>query len=71
MNDPSPAEIVRLEALIKQQLRGRLFDFRLVLRNDGLILQGRTRAYYTKQLAQHAIMESSGLQIVANDIEVS
>ena len=71
MNEQTHSEIGRLETLIKQQLRGRLFDFRLVLRGNGLVLQGRTRFDYTKQLAQHAIMAGTGMQIVANEIEVS
>jgi hypothetical protein len=70
MSDQPPLEIGQLENKIKQQLRGRLFDFRLIFRDDGLVLKGRTRAYYIKQLAQHAIMVGSGLQIIANEIEV-
>jgi hypothetical protein len=70
MNEATPAEIGRLEDLIRHRLRGRLFDFRLELRENALVLQGRARARYIKQLAQHAIMEASELQIVANEIEV-
>jgi hypothetical protein len=71
MNEATPAEIGRLEDLIRHRLRGRLFDFRLVLRDNALVLQGRTRAQYIRQLAQHAIMEATRLQILANEIEVS
>jgi hypothetical protein len=71
VNEVTATEIGRLEALITHRLRGRLFDFRLVLRDDALVLQGRTRAHYIKQLAQHAIMEATGFQILANEIEVS
>jgi hypothetical protein len=43
---------------------------RLVLRDRGLILQGRTHTYYAKQLAQHAVMEVTEVPLLANEIEV-
>lgn len=59
-----------LESLILRRLGSRVRDFHLVLRPNGLILQGRAATYHAKQLAQHAAMEVSGLTILANDIEV-
>jgi hypothetical protein len=59
-----------LEALLQRRLGGRVRDLRVVLRPDGLVLQGRTATYHAKQLAQHAAMDLSGRPIVANDIEV-
>jgi len=38
--------------------------------NGELILRGRTRTYYAKQLAQQAVMEATALPIRANEIEV-
>ena len=64
-------EIGRLEELVKRRLNGRLRSFELAVRDDGLILRGRTTTYYAKQLAQHAIMVATDIRIVANDIEVS
>jgi len=63
-------EIARLEALVRNRLASRLRSFRVCLQSTGLILQGRAPSYYTKQLAQHAIMEATCIPIVANDIEV-
>jgi len=34
------------------------------------VLQGRTRTYHAKQLAQHAVMEITELPILANEIRV-
>ena len=59
-----------LEALVQRRLGNRVRDFRLVLRPNGVILQGRASTYHAKQLAQHAAMELVRLPIVANDIEV-
>ena len=60
----------QLEALIQRQLNGRVGDFRLLVRDQGLILQGHAHTYYVKQLAQQAVMEATGLPILANEIEV-
>jgi hypothetical protein len=42
-----------------------------IIADKGLILCGRARTYYAKQRAQHAVMEATGLPILANEIEVS
>jgi hypothetical protein len=60
----------RLEALLHRRLGSRVRDLRVVVRKDGLILQGRSSTYHAKQLAQHAAMELACLPILANDIEV-
>lgn len=62
----------QLESRIQQHLLGRVSirRFRVVVQEQGLILQGCAATYYAKQLAQHAAMKVSGLPIVANDIEV-
>jgi osmotically-inducible protein OsmY len=66
------AAVNHLETLIEQHLLGRvsLRGFRILVQGRGLILQGCVPTFYAKQLAQHAAMEISGLQIVANEIEV-
>ena len=66
----TPAD--QLEALIQWHLLGRVRvrPFRVVVREEGLVLQGCAPTYYAKQLAQHAAMEVSGLPILANEIEV-
>jgi osmotically-inducible protein OsmY len=59
-----------VEAQIQRRLGGRVRDLRVVLRDNGVILQGRSATYHAKQLAQHAAMDITGLRILANDIEV-
>ena len=61
----------RLEVLMQRRLGNRVRDLRIIRRDDGLILQGRTNTYYAKQLAQHAAMELGNEPILANDIEVA
>jgi len=58
------------EALLRQRLRGRVWDLRVVLREGGVILQGQALSYYVKQLGQHIAMEELRLTVVANEIEV-
>jgi hypothetical protein len=60
------------EALIQRHLLGRvrLRWFRVLVQEQGLVLQGCASTYYAKQLAQHAAMRVSGLPILANEIEV-
>jgi hypothetical protein len=49
----------------------RIRDLWLVILEYGLILRGRAKNYHAKQLAQHAVMETSRVRILANEIEVS
>jgi hypothetical protein len=66
----TPAD--QLEARIQRRLIGRvgLRRLRVLVHEQGLVLQGCAPTYYAKQLAQHAAMEVSGLPILANEIEV-
>ena len=63
--------VAELEQRVLCQLNGRVHDFRLLVRDGSLVLQGRTRTYHAKQLAQHAVMEVTDLPIQANEIEVN
>ena len=65
-----PDDIDRLLAHVQSQLTGRVWDLRLLPRDDGLVLQGRAHSYYAKQLAQQIVMKAAGLPLLANDIEV-
>jgi hypothetical protein len=60
----------RLEALVVRRIGNRVRDLRVMVRRDGVVLQGRAQTYHAKQLAQHAAMELLSLPIAANDIEV-
>jgi hypothetical protein len=64
-------EIERLEAEIRSRLGGRVRALRLVVRNDGFVLQGHSRTHHAKQVAQHAAVEGTTLPLLANEIEVS
>jgi hypothetical protein len=63
-------ELDELEAHLQSHLSGRISGLRLDVQGDGLILRGRTRTYYAKQLAQQALMKATPIPIVANEIQV-
>ena len=67
---PNPAALDELETHVRSRLNGRLRDFRLSIRDGGLVLEGRTHSYYVKQLAQHTIMAAADLPIRGNKIDV-
>jgi hypothetical protein len=60
----------RLESLIERRLGNQIRDLRVVVRQTGLILQGRAATYHAKQLAQHAAMDLATVPILSNEIEV-
>lgn len=62
--------IDQLEAHLHCHLGGRIRDLRLVAERGSVILRGHAPTYYAKQLAQHALMEATGLPVI-NEIEVS
>jgi hypothetical protein len=66
-----PNELARVETQLRIHLHGYVHDFRVIVENAGLILYGRARTYYGKQLAQQSVMQRSRLPILANKIEVS
>ncbi len=68
--EPISPHAEHVETLVQRRVGGRVRDLRVVVRPDGVILQGRTATYHAKQVAQHAVMELAGLPILANDIEV-
>ena len=55
---------------VKARLCGRIEDFRVDSGHGGLVLAGRSRTYYAKQLAQEFVRELIDQRIVANEIEV-
>ena len=64
------AILAALEQRIQSRLNNWVCDFRLFVRDGGLVLQGRSFTYYAKQQAQHMVMETIYLPICANEIEV-
>jgi hypothetical protein len=62
--------IAQVETEIRRRLGGQVTDLHVVLRSNGLALQGRSRTYYAKQLAQQVALEVTELSILANEIQV-
>jgi hypothetical protein len=60
-----------VEAHVQCLLGRRLRNFRVVVRDEGIVLRGQTSTYYAKQLAQQAVLEATLLPIFANDIDVT
>jgi hypothetical protein len=67
---PSLDYLTHLEEQVRCRLGGRVRSFRLLLRGDGLVLQGHAPTYYAKQLAQYEVMQAGRLPIRANEIQV-
>ena len=68
--DMSEPAVEQLEALVQRRLHGQVRNLHLSMGDQGFTLKGQTSTYYVKQLAQHAVMEITGLAILANEIEV-
>jgi hypothetical protein len=66
----SCGDLNQLEAQVQCRLSGRVLNLRLLLRDNGLVLQGQARTYYAKQMAQQVVMEATKVPILANEIKV-
>lgn len=61
----------RLEGYIEQKASGRIRDLHVVCSDDMIILQGRSRTYHAKQLAQQAVLDlTDGHALLTNQIVV-
>jgi len=61
----------RLEGYIEQKASGRIRDLHVVCSDDTIILQGRSRTYHAKQLAQQAVLDlTDGQTVLTNQIVV-
>jgi len=61
----------RLEGYIELKARGRIRDLHVVCSEDMIILQGRSRTYHAKQLAQQAVLDlTDGHTVLTNEIVV-
>jgi len=70
-NGEAAGSLELLEAYLRDQLQGRNCAVSLSVRDNGLVLTGRSHSYYVKQLAQHFLMRRTTLPILANEIEVA
>jgi len=61
----------RLEGYIERRASGRIRDLHVVCSDDSIILQGRSRTYHAKQLAQQAVLDlTDGHPHLTNQIVV-
>lgn len=63
-------ELAQLEVDIQAHLRHYVRDFRMAVRDGGLVLYGHTQTYYGKQLVQQGVMKRCRLPIRTNNIDV-
>jgi hypothetical protein len=66
----SSCELEELETHLQAVLSGRVRDLRITSHDNGLVIQGQTRTYYAKQVAQQEVMKASSMPVRANEIEV-
>lgn len=60
-----------IEGQIERRASGQIRDLHVVCQDDMIILQGRSRTYHAKQLAQQAVLEIANAgQGLANQIIV-
>lgn len=73
--DQSTFDLERMAAKIEQAVwhatAAAVKDLRVELRGDEVILTGRCRTYYVKQIAQHAAMATASGWSVVNQIRVT
>jgi hypothetical protein len=60
----------QIEGAVRDRLNGCVRDFRVVIRDGGIVLMGSTDSYYAKQMVQHAALAASRLPLLANEILV-
>ena len=62
----------QLEGYIERRASGRIRDLHVVCSDDAIIIQGRSRTYHDKQLAQQAVLDlTDGYPLLTNQIVVS
>lgn len=69
---PSRRELAeRIEGHIARRASGRIRDLHVVCSDEAIILQGRSRTYHDKQLAQQAVLDlTDGYPLLTNRIVV-
>lgn len=67
---PSSEDLEQIQQEVRRDLSLRVHNFRIRAVEEGLILEGRTKTYYGKQLVKHAVMDATDIPILANNIVV-
>lgn len=65
-----PDQLLQLEEYVRERITGRVDDFYVESADQGLVLQGKSRSFYAKQLAQVAAREFAPQTALRNDIRV-
>jgi hypothetical protein len=66
-----PATAVReLATVVRNRHRGQLRELRIEVVESGVVLHGRARSFYGKQIAFHEVRRLCALVVVENRIEV-
>lgn len=65
---PIPAD---LEGAIRETTAGRVRNLRVYLSGESLVLEGESRTFYGKQLAQHVALTWAGGHTIRNEITVT
>jgi hypothetical protein len=65
-----PVKLAVIEKQIAREYSRRVHHFHIALQQNGLILEGRTRTYFTKQAIQESVFSATALVILANNISV-
>lgn len=60
----------QIEQQICGAVRQRVRNFQIQALSGGLVLEGRSKTYYAKQKAQHAVTEATGRLILVTNIVV-
>ena len=61
----------KIEGHIERKASGRIRDLHVVCSGESIILQGRSRTYHAKQLAQQAVLDlTDGCPLLTNQIVV-
>jgi hypothetical protein len=62
--------ITEMETRVGCLLDGDIHDFRVIVEEKGIILQGQARTYHARKLAEDMVLEATEFPVSANEIEV-
>lgn len=63
-------QVDQIERKIRDEFSQRVHNFHIQAFDDGLVLEGRTKTFYGKQMLINAVMEATSLPILADRIVV-
>ena len=63
-------QVDHIERRIRDEFAERVHNFHIQAFDDGLVLEGRTKTYFGKQMVLKAVMDATSLPILADRIVV-